>query len=110
MQKVNKTDSIFIAGHSGMVGSAILRKLKDNGYQVLRLREKPLRIISKSDITFSINKGLKSLIDRTLLQINENYKLEKSLKEKSQTYISQSEYQNGKNLEKYISTILKNKE
>ena len=35
MQKVNKTDSIFIAGQSGMVGSAISRKLKDNGYQNL---------------------------------------------------------------------------
>ena len=35
MQKVNKTDSIFIAGQSGMVGSAIRRKLKENGYQNL---------------------------------------------------------------------------
>ena len=35
MQKVNKTDSIFIAGQSGMVGSAITRKLKQNGYQNL---------------------------------------------------------------------------
>ena len=37
MQKVNKTDSIFIAGQSGMVGSAITRKLKENGYQNLLL-------------------------------------------------------------------------
>ena len=35
MQKINKTDSIFIAGQSGMVGSAITRKLKENGYQNL---------------------------------------------------------------------------
>jgi len=35
MQKINKTDSIFIAGQSGMVGSAITRKLKENGYKNL---------------------------------------------------------------------------
>ena len=35
MKTINKTDSIFIAGQSGMVGSAITRKLKENGYQNL---------------------------------------------------------------------------
>ena len=35
MQKIIKTDSIFIAGQSGMVGSAITRKVKENGYQNL---------------------------------------------------------------------------
>ncbi len=37
MKKIKKTDSIFIAGQSGMVGSAITRKLKENGYQNLLL-------------------------------------------------------------------------
>ena len=31
-QKMNKTDRIYIAGHNGMVGSAIIRKLKSEGY------------------------------------------------------------------------------
>ena len=35
MPIVNKTDSIFVAGQTGMVGSAITRKLKENGYQNL---------------------------------------------------------------------------
>ncbi|MEN0048518.1 MAG: GDP-L-fucose synthase, partial [Bacteroidota bacterium] len=30
---MNKTDKIYIAGHRGMVGSAILRKLKAEGYE-----------------------------------------------------------------------------
>jgi len=30
---MNKSDKIFIAGHKGMVGSAILRLLKKLGYE-----------------------------------------------------------------------------
>tara|TARA_B100002019_G_C21254767_1_gene593186 strand:- start:1018 stop:1965 length:948 start_codon:yes stop_codon:yes gene_type:complete len=32
---LNKKSKIYIAGHNGLVGSAILRKLKDNGYKNL---------------------------------------------------------------------------
>ena len=32
MRHVSKENKIFIAGHNGMVGSAIVRKLKNNGY------------------------------------------------------------------------------
>ena len=32
---MKKNDKIYIAGHRGLVGSAILRKLKDNGYENL---------------------------------------------------------------------------
>ena len=32
---INKDDKIFIAGHNGMVGSAIIRKLKINGFKNL---------------------------------------------------------------------------
>ena len=35
MIEIKKTDSIFVAGHTGMVGSSITRKLKENGYQNL---------------------------------------------------------------------------
>ena len=34
-QKMNKTDRIYIAGHNGMVGSAIIRELKSEGYENL---------------------------------------------------------------------------
>ena len=35
MNLINKNDRIFIAGHNGMVGSAIYRQLKKNGYKEL---------------------------------------------------------------------------
>ncbi len=36
---MNKSDKIYIAGHRGMVGSAIVRKLSEEGYQNLILRD-----------------------------------------------------------------------
>lgn len=36
--KVNKTDKIYVAGHRGMVGSAIVRKLEKEGFTNLLLR------------------------------------------------------------------------
>ena len=35
---MNKNDKIYIAGHSGMVGSAILRKLKSKGFDSFILK------------------------------------------------------------------------
>ena len=37
---VNKNSKIFLAGHQGMVGSAILKKLKENGYQNIITRNR----------------------------------------------------------------------
>ena len=30
---IKKTDKIFVAGHKGLIGSAIIRKLKVKGYK-----------------------------------------------------------------------------
>lgn len=38
MNKLTKESKIYIAGHRGMVGSAILRKFKENGYNNLLVR------------------------------------------------------------------------
>ena len=37
---INKKSKIFIAGHKGMVGSAILRKLKNKGFSKIIVCEK----------------------------------------------------------------------
>ena len=37
---VNKKSKIFIAGQNGMVGSAVLKKLKDKGFSKIILSEK----------------------------------------------------------------------
>ena len=34
---MNKNSKIYVAGHSGLVGSAIVRKLQENGYNNLIL-------------------------------------------------------------------------
>ena len=38
--KLTKKTKIFLAGHKGMVGSAILKKLKENGYQNIITRNR----------------------------------------------------------------------
>tara|TARA_B100000579_G_scaffold236623_1_gene194062 strand:+ start:567 stop:1505 length:939 start_codon:yes stop_codon:yes gene_type:complete len=43
---INHKDKIFVAGHKGLVGSAIVRKLKSKGYKNILLSEK-----SKLDLT-----------------------------------------------------------
>ena len=35
---MNKSDKIYVAGHNGMVGSAIVRKLKMDGYSNILVR------------------------------------------------------------------------
>ncbi len=37
---MEKNSKIFVAGHNGLVGSAIVRKLKEEGYTNLILRSK----------------------------------------------------------------------
>ena len=37
---INKKSKIFIAGHKGMVGSAVLRKLKSKGFSKIIFSEK----------------------------------------------------------------------
>ena len=37
---INKNSKIFVAGHNGMIGSAIVRKLKLHNYKHIILRNK----------------------------------------------------------------------
>ena len=37
---INKKSKIFVAGHKGMVGSAIVRKLKEKGFSKIIFAEK----------------------------------------------------------------------
>ena len=48
---MNKNDKIYIAGHRGLVGSAIIRNLKKNGYNNLLLRtSKELDLTNQADV------------------------------------------------------------
>src|SRR3989337_1770601 len=56
---MNKHDKIYIAGHRGMVGSAILRKLQQEGYDNFVFRtssELDLRLQSEVDEFFQSEK------------------------------------------------------
>ena len=48
---MNKTEKIYVAGHRGLVGSAIVRNLKKNAYNNLLLRtSKELNLTNQSDV------------------------------------------------------------
>ena len=47
----NRSSKIYIAGHSGMVGSAILRKLKEDGFNnLILMSHKELGLINQNDV------------------------------------------------------------
>ena len=50
LRTMNKTDCIFVAGHKGLVGSAIVRKLQDQGYQNILTRDR-----NRLDLTNSLH-------------------------------------------------------
>ncbi len=48
---MNKSDKIYVAGHRGLVGSAIVRNLKNNGYDNLLLRaSKELNLTTQAEV------------------------------------------------------------
>ena len=48
---MNKTSTIYIAGHTGMVGSAILRRLKSEGYEnIITRSHKELDLIEQQQV------------------------------------------------------------
>jgi len=49
--KLHKSDKIYVAGHRGLVGSAIIRNLEKNGYNNLLLRtSKELDLTNQADV------------------------------------------------------------
>ncbi len=56
---MNKDDKIFVAGHKGLVGSAIIRKLKNEGFSnIVTKSKKQLDLLSEQDVNifFKIEK------------------------------------------------------
>ena len=48
---LNKNSKIFVAGHNGLVGSAIVRKLKEKGYkQILTINKSKLDLTNQSKV------------------------------------------------------------
>ena len=57
---LNKNSKIFIAGHNGMVGSAVLRKLKKNNYKNIIIVEKKKINFLDQNKTFNFIKKKKT--------------------------------------------------
>lgn len=54
---INKNSKIFIAGHRGLVGSAILRKLRKEGYKkILLVDKKKLNLINQNEVVKFLKK------------------------------------------------------
>ena len=48
---INKKSKIFIAGHKGMVGSSICKKLKQNGYSnLIFINKKKLNLLDQKKL------------------------------------------------------------
>ena len=48
---INKNSKIFVAGHNGLVGSAIVRKLKEKGYRkIITINRSKLDLTNQSKV------------------------------------------------------------
>ena len=55
---MNKNSKIYVAGHRGIVGSAIVRTLQDKGYEnILTISHSKLDLLDQSDLTVDIYDG-----------------------------------------------------
>ena len=59
---INVNSKIFVAGHNGLVGSAILRKLREKGYKKLILINRKNLDLTDQYKVFSFLKKKKNLI------------------------------------------------
>ena len=58
MFRITKNSKIFLAGHNGMVGSAIYRKLQFNGYKKIIVKnKKKLNLIDQKKNFFFLKKN-----------------------------------------------------
>ena len=56
--RINKKSKIFIAGHNGMVGSAILRKLKASGFKkIITVKKKKLDLLNQMKVFSFLKKN-----------------------------------------------------
>ena len=61
--KINKKSKIFIAGHKGMVGSAIYRLLKKKGYKkIITIEKKKLNLIDQNYVFKYLKKHKPDLV------------------------------------------------
>ena len=54
---IKKKDKVFLAGHNGLVGSAILKLLKKKGYKkIITVNKKNLDLLDQKKVFFFLKK------------------------------------------------------
>ena len=81
------------------------KKLKGDGFNILRVREEPLKKISDSDIMSKQPFNAKEVTNNILIHIMNSFELEDVLVKKIKAYISIKKLQNEKGLDEYIEMI-----
>jgi hypothetical protein len=79
---------------------------RDAGWNVIRVREQPLPIISSMDVSVPININMKPAADAVLLKIQESSNIQI---DRLDDYLKQTEPQNRKASERYIRRLLESK-
>ena len=60
---INKKSKIFVAGHKGMVGSAVVRKLKDKGFsKIIFAEKKKLNLLDQGKVFKFLKKKKPDLV------------------------------------------------
>ena len=60
---INKKSKIFVAGHKGMVGSAIIRKLKKKGFsKIIFVDKKKLNLLDQNKVFKFLKKKKPDLV------------------------------------------------
>ena len=79
---INKTSKIFVAGHNGLVGSAIIRKLKKKGFRNILVEKKSkLNLLDQSQVLKFLKKNKPKFIFIAAAKVggiysNDKYKAE----------------------------------
>tara|TARA_B100000965_G_scaffold270200_1_gene228549 strand:+ start:2410 stop:3363 length:954 start_codon:yes stop_codon:yes gene_type:complete len=79
---IKKSDKIFVAGHKGLVGSAIIRKLKAKGYlKIITVNKKKLDLTDQKKVFLFLKKNKPKFIFLAAAKVggiyyNKNYKAE----------------------------------
>ena len=76
---IKKQDKIFVAGHKGLIGSAIIRKLKSKGYKnVITIEKKKLNLIDQIKVFSFLKKNKPKFIFLAAAKVGGIYSNNKS--------------------------------
>ena len=85
------------------------KKLTDAGFQIMRIREEPLKAITPIDVVSALPFNAKKVTNEILRHILEAYKLKPKQVELIEGYLRKRTLQNEEGLNEYIDMILEEK-